>query len=92
MDIFMALFKTDVFQIACISFFLTSILAGLMAKFAYRGYSKDKEFIKYSDDVDERVIRASVIWIRQDLSHAYSALITIAGLLGAILVVLIIKL
>lgn len=63
-----------------------------MAKFAYRGYSKDKEFIKYSDDVDERVIRASVIWIRQDLSHAYSALITIAGLLGAILVVLIIKL
>ena len=57
-----------------------------------RDYSQDKKLLKYTDDIDERVLRASVIWIRQDLAQAYGVLTIIAGLLGAILFILIIKL
>ena len=92
MDIIMTIYQSELFQLAFLGFIITSIMTLLFSAYARRGYSADIDSLKYTDEVDDRVLRASIIWIRQDASQSFTALTIISGLLGAILLVLIFKL
>ena len=48
------------------------------------------EEFEIDEEIDDNLFRWSLLWVRQDLSHVFGALVTISGLLGAILIVLII--
>ena len=80
------------FGFAITGFIIFFVLSTLVARFGFRGNEKDRELSsEHNDEISENHQRWLIQWIRQDLSQLNGYMAVIAGLLGAILVVLIIK-
>jgi len=94
METALLIYNSEVFSVAFGAFVVTGLIAGFFSWFTYRGIRKDRDLLKFVDEeeFDDQLIKASIIWCRQDLAQSYGMLGFIASLLGAILVVLIVKL
>lgn len=92
MDTMKSIVSADYFVAALIGFLFFGLLAMWVGRYAFRGFHEDKKLAEeYSHELNREVVDWSILWTRQDLSMLNGQLNIVAGLLGAILVVLIVK-
>ena len=73
-------------------FLIFGLISNLQGKYCFRGLKEDKRLSReWSGEIGQDEVNWSIIWTRQDVSMMYGQINIIAALLGAILVVLLLK-
>ena len=91
MEELMSAISSKYFSGVIVGFFLFFVFGGLIGKWGYRGSKKDGEVANDAEPLTDNKTRWGIQWIREDVSIIMGVLLTISGLLGAILFVLLLK-